>query len=65
MQRERVTREEVLSALRSQGQKSLDDSTTVVIETDGSLSVLTGQTSSTGPSSLADVPGVPRTDDGP
>ncbi len=65
MQRERVTREEVLSALRSQGQKSLDDSTTVVIETDGSLSVLTGQTSSAEPSSLANVPQPPGRNNGP
>lgn len=57
LRRERVTREEVLSALRSQGQKALDDTTTVVIETDGSLSVLFGQLSGGAPSSLSNVAG--------
>lgn len=57
LRRERVTREEVLSALRSQGQKALDDTTTVVIETDGSLSVLFGQLSGGALSSLSNVAG--------
>lgn len=57
MRRERVTEEEVLAALRGQGAKSLDESTTVVIETDGSLSVLSGEASGEGPSSLANVRG--------
>ncbi|TNC66634.1 DUF421 domain-containing protein [Rubellimicrobium roseum] len=57
MRRERVTREEVLAALRSQGVAVLDDSTTVVIETDGSLSVLAEASSGDGRSSLANVAG--------
>jgi uncharacterized membrane protein YcaP (DUF421 family) len=57
LRRERVTREEVLAALRSQGRKAMDETTTVVIETDGSLSVLTGQGSGEGSSSLANVSG--------
>lgn len=40
MRRERVTREEIMAALREQGQAAVDEGTTVVIETDGSLSVL-------------------------
>lgn len=57
MRRERVTTEEVLAALRSQGRKTLDDTTTVVIETDGTLSVLTGESSGQGASSLENVAG--------
>ena len=57
MRRERVTREEISAALRSQGAKALDETTTVVIETDGSLSVLTGTPSGEGASSLANVAG--------
>lgn len=40
MRRERVTREEVLAALRARGFGSIDDIDSVVLETDGSLSVL-------------------------
>ena len=40
MRRERVTREEIMAALREQGQAAVDEGTTVVIETDGSLSAL-------------------------
>ena len=56
MRQERVTQEEILAALRSQGTMAIGPTTTVVIETDGSLSVLTGQSSSAGPSSLSNVP---------
>ena len=55
LRRERVTKEEVLAALRSEGMKLMDDTTTVVIETDGSLSVLSGQSSGQEPSSLSNV----------
>jgi len=55
MRRERVTREEVLAALRGQGATGLDDTTAVVIETDGSLSVLSGPAPGEGASSLANV----------
>jgi uncharacterized membrane protein YcaP (DUF421 family) len=57
MRRERVTEEEVLAALRGQGADSLNDTMTVVIETDGSLSVLSGEPSGEGRSSLANVSG--------
>lgn len=57
MRRERVTREEVLAALRIHGAKVIDDMTTVVIETDGSLSVLTGSPSGSGASSLSNASG--------
>jgi uncharacterized membrane protein YcaP (DUF421 family) len=40
MKRERVTREEVLSAIRSQGLGNLEEAHAVVLETDGTFSVL-------------------------
>lgn len=40
MKRERVTRDEVLSAIRSQGFGKLDEVHAIVLETDGSFSVL-------------------------
>ena len=40
MRRERVTREEVVSALRSSGLSRPEDAAAVVLETDGSLSVV-------------------------
>lgn len=40
LRRERVTREEILAAVRSQGVGSLSDVAAVVLETDGSFSVL-------------------------
>lgn len=55
MKRERVTEEEVLAAMRNQGVRTVSKTTTVVIETDGSLSVLTGQAAGEGASSLANV----------
>ena len=55
MRRERVTEEEVLAAVRAQGSTSIDASTTVVLETDGALSVLTGSSPGAGSSSLANV----------
>jgi len=55
MLRERVTKEEVLAALRSQGKTALDATITVVIETDGSLSVLSGDPAASERSSLANV----------
>ena len=55
MRQERVTQEDVLAALRTQG-TTVIDATTVVLETDGSLSVLTDQSSSVGLSSLSNVP---------
>ena len=59
MLRERIAEEEVLAAMRNQGIRAVDESTTVVLETDGSLSVLTGDGSGNksggGRSSLANV----------
>ena len=60
LRRERVTREEVLAGLRSQGRKVMDETTTVVMETDGSLSVLTGPPSGRGRSSLENALGSPE-----
>lgn len=42
MRRQRVTMEEVHAALRQSGHADLDNGITVVLETDGSLSVLAG-----------------------
>ena len=53
MRRERVTEEEVLAAMRNQGIRAVGDTMTVVLETDGSLSVLTGDGTGGGMSSLA------------
>lgn len=43
MRRERVTREEIIAAARSQGVLSMSDAAAVVLETDGSFSVLKGK----------------------
>lgn len=40
MRRERLTRDEVLAALRSQGLSAVEDAYAVVLETDGSLNVV-------------------------
>jgi uncharacterized membrane protein YcaP (DUF421 family) len=42
LREERVTEEEILAAVRSQGHLELDEVLAVVLETDGSFSVLTG-----------------------
>ena len=42
MRRERVTRDEVLAALRSQGVAAASDVEAAVLETDGSITVVTG-----------------------
>ncbi len=55
MRRERITEEEVLAAMRNQSVLAVGETTTVVLETDGALSILTGETSGTGMSSLATV----------
>jgi uncharacterized membrane protein YcaP (DUF421 family) len=44
MRRQRVTEEEVFAAIRLQGIAQMSDVSAVVLETDGSLSVLTGST---------------------
>jgi uncharacterized membrane protein YcaP (DUF421 family) len=55
MRRERVTEEEVLAALRTQGIPAIDEMTTLVLETEGSLSILTSAAPDKGMSSLAPV----------
>lgn len=57
MRRERVTREELLAAVREQGTASLDEVAAVVLETDGTFSVLSAQTGDGARSSLANVKG--------
>lgn len=52
---QRVTRDEVLSALRSSGAGDLTVVDAVVLETDGSMSVLTGQSGSAVSSTIANV----------
>lgn len=55
MRRERVTEEEVLAAMRIQGIPAIGEKTTAVLETDGSLSILTSEAPDKGMSSLATV----------
>jgi uncharacterized membrane protein YcaP (DUF421 family) len=56
LRRQRVTRDEVLSVMRSNGVAAIADAAAVVLETDGSFSVINAQ--SAGPrSTLADVRG--------
>ncbi|MEH6717392.1 MAG: YetF domain-containing protein [Aurantimonas endophytica] len=56
LREERVTEEEILAAVRSQGHVDLDKVLAVVLETDGSFSVLTGASPS-GSSALRTVDG--------
>jgi uncharacterized membrane protein YcaP (DUF421 family) len=56
MRHQRVTRQEILSALRSSGVADLQDAAAVVLETDGSLSVI-AEASAAGMTTLADVAG--------
>jgi uncharacterized membrane protein YcaP (DUF421 family) len=42
LRKERVAREEIIAALRAEGAADLEDVTAVVLETDGSFSVVTG-----------------------
>ena len=58
LRKARVTKDEVRSAVRSSGVLALEDVEAVVLETDGSLSVVQ-RGSQAGPSSLADVHGRP------
>lgn len=57
MRRERVDRDEVLAAIRAKGILAMNDVGAVVLETDGSFSVLPRDPGARGPTSLADVPG--------
>ncbi|HEX2017820.1 MAG TPA: YetF domain-containing protein [Aurantimonas sp.] len=56
LRKERVTEEEILAAVRSQGHADMEKVSAVVLETDGSFSVLTGSGSS-GSSALRTVKG--------
>lgn len=58
LQRERVTTSEVLAALRNAGIAALEDAEAVVLETDGSFSVL-AKLDADRASALADVEGYP------
>lgn len=59
MKKERVTREEVLSAIRAQGIASLQSVLAVVLETDGSFTVLEGEMGGKEESALQGVSGSP------
>ena len=59
LRRERVTREEVLQALRSQGVAAIEQAEAVVLETDGTFSVVTA-TGDTRPSALHGLQGWSR-----
>jgi uncharacterized membrane protein YcaP (DUF421 family) len=59
MRRERVTEEEMRAAVRNQGLSSIDDVESIVLETDGTFSVVWRKTGGT-ESSLRDVPGHPE-----
>ena len=59
LRRARVTEGEVRAAVRAVGLRNLDDAEAVVLETDGSFSVV-HRGSGNGTSSLADVQGAPR-----
>ncbi len=54
---ERVTEEEVLAAIRNSGSRGLGERLSVVLETDGSLSVIMGEAQNTSRSSLDHVAG--------
>lgn len=57
MRAERVTRGEILSAMRASGAADPGEVAAIVLETDGSLSVLRDAAGGGGPGSLADVQG--------
>ena len=57
MRRERVSEEEVLAALRGSGSGGLDETMSVVLETDGTLSVVHGSETGAATASLAPVAG--------
>ena len=57
MRRERVDHDEILAAVRNRGISTMNDVGAVVLETDGSFSVLAREAVPQGRSSLADVPG--------
>jgi uncharacterized membrane protein YcaP (DUF421 family) len=48
MRRERISREEILAAARNKGIGTMDDVSSVILETDGTLSILGSSTASQG-----------------
>jgi len=58
LRRTRVARDEILSAVRGHGFARLEEVAAVVLEADGSLSVVTGARPARGASALRDVPGL-------
>jgi uncharacterized membrane protein YcaP (DUF421 family) len=64
LRRSRVTRDEVLAALRGAGVPRLADAGAVVLEPDGSFSVIAAERSTLQDGTLRDVPGAPREDVG-
>ncbi len=60
LRRERVTKDEVRAAARSQGVASLAEVEAIVLETDGSITVVRSAPDKQ-PSSLSSVPGYPGT----
>lgn len=60
MRAERITREEVLAAMRAEGAADVADVAAVVLETDGSLSILGGRLAEAGSTTLAGVDGRER-----
>ncbi|MDQ3817635.1 MAG: DUF421 domain-containing protein [Acidobacteriota bacterium] len=59
MKRERVTEEEMLAAARNQGLAALDEVNSIVLETDGTFSIVWRKVEGSS-SSLRDVPGHPE-----
>ena len=57
MRRERIDRDEILAAVRNKGIAALDEVGAVILETDGSFSVLPRSPHPKGETSLSDVPG--------
>ena len=60
LERERVTEDEVLAAIRSEGLARVEDAFAVVLETDGSLSVVDEPARRASPSALRTVRPAPR-----
>jgi uncharacterized membrane protein YcaP (DUF421 family) len=62
MRKQRVTHEEVLSVLRREGITAVEDVTAVVMETDGSFSVISDVPSGEGGNVLVNVAGAEERD---
>ena len=55
MRRERITRDDVLATVRKKGIPDLEEVSMVVLETDGSLSVIRGRAAEPGRATTRDV----------